>query len=358
MNLYDLGWNTLLNENIPTSGIEVFPGRISIEHRGGYKLLSETGELSAKCSGSFIHSAASPADFPSVGDWVVFQRNDTGEAIIQSILPRKSSISRSFAGKKHSEQIIASNIDTLFLISGLDQNFNLRRLERLVAIATRSGADPVIVLNKADICEDPDTYTNQAESVAPNVPVILSSAETGKGLDELKMFLRYGRTIAFIGSSGVGKSSLVNRLLQQDIQAVQQSRESDSKGRHTTTARQLIPVPAGGILIDTPGMRELGLWNASEGIEMTFEDIQLLALQCRFSNCRHQSEPHCAVRSAIERGELSVSRLQSWQKLQKESEFNRRQEDSELMRQHNTRWKRISSDHKKRQKFRKNQGEI
>jgi len=328
MSLTKLGWNKHFEdcfESFRDSG--AIPGRVSLEHRNLYHVLTEQGEMIAEVTGNLRHNALSRADFPAVGDWVVLQPPpDSGNSIILGILPRISRFSRKAilsggmpdTGGKTDEQVIGANIDTVFLVNGLDGDFNLRRMERYLAIAWDSGASPVVVLNKIDMCDDLETVVADTEAVAIGVPVLTVSAKDRKGLAELRAYLGEGKTGAFLGSSGVGKSSIINEIIGEKRLKVGGVREYDNKGKHTTTHRQLIVLPDGGMVIDTPGLRQLAIWSDDEGLEHVFGDIEALSRQCRFSDCRHQSEPGCAVREALENGDLDPGRYESYQKLQKE----------------------------------------
>lgn len=298
-------------------------GRIALEHKRMYRVWTEFGELLCEVSGKFSFGASSREDFPAVGDWVVLKpRHEEGKGTIHSILPRKSKFSRKSAGMTSEEQIVAANVDTVFLVNSLNDDLNLRRMERYLLLTWESGANPVIVLSKADLCDDVAGKVTEVESIAfGGVPVIPISSEMMTGLNELEPFLKPGNTIALLGSSGVGKSTLTNRLLGEEKQSVQGIRESDDKGRHTTTHREMILLPNGSVLIDTPGMRELQLWESAEGLSETFSEIEELAENCRFRDCQHKDEPGCAVIAAIEDGLLEESRLLSYNKLQKELSY-------------------------------------
>jgi ribosome biogenesis GTPase len=257
--------------------------------------------------------------FPAVGDWVVVD-SQVGEerAIIHDILPRKSKFSRNMAGTKDGEQIVAANIDTVFIVTSLNQDFNLRRLERYLTIAWNSGAKPVIVLNKSDLCSDAEAKKTEVEGVAFGVPIHIVSSLTEQGLDQLKEYLEVGQTVALLGSSGVGKSTIINKIIGTEKMAVNDIRTDDDKGKHTTTHRELILLENRGVVIDTPGMREIQLWDDSEGLKESFEDIEELARNCKFNDCQHESEPSCAVKKAIEQGNLLEERLESYRKLERE----------------------------------------
>lgn len=293
---------------------------------------------------------------PAVGDWVAcMRRAETREADIQAVLPRRTRFSRAAAGPETSEQVVAANVDMLFLVTGLDHNYNLRRIERYLAVAFESGAEPVIILNKTDLCLDTNERLAEVKAIARGLQVVAVSAATGQAVDEVKRLIRPGNTVALLGSSGVGKSTLVNQLLGQQVQDTGSARVTDGRGRHTTTTRSLIPIPSGGMLIDTPGMRELGLWDIGTGVRGLFEDIGELATQCRFNNCHHGSEPGCAIRKALETGCLDPGRFQNWLKLQREESFVQRQQDEALRRKHTANWKRTTTNYRQKTRFEQNQ---
>lgn len=293
--------------------------RVIRQQREQYGIADEQGnEYAARVSGKYMNSAAAADDYPAVGDYVA-ARIEGDTAIIHALFPRKSAFVRKVSGKTFAAQVVAANVDTVFLCMSLNENFNARRMERYVAAAWESGARPVIVLTKADICSDVDAKLNELYSAAPGVDIAAVCAMDGTGMDKLSPYIAKGETIAFVGSSGVGKSTLINRLTGSDTMQTG-AISGGGRGRHTTTHRELIPLANGATLIDTPGMRELGMMDAEAGIEAAFEDIEQAAHRCRFADCTHTNEPGCAVRAAIERGEVSRERFESYKKLSAENE--------------------------------------
>jgi len=292
------------------------PGRVVWQSTYSYRVQCEIGEIDAEPTGK-----VKAAVLPAVGDWVAVRLPEIGGmGMILAVLPRKSTFSRSAAGKVVNEQVIASNIDEVFIVTDLDQDFNLRRIERYVTLVYNSGAGPVVVLNKTDLAADVDSVVAQTEAVSPGIPVYAVSAEDGLGMDQLQRHLGPGRTVAFLGSSGVGKSTIINRLVGKERMAVGEVRQADGKGRHTTTHRELVSLPEGGAVIDTPGMREIGVWGDEQGLAGTFPEVDELARECRFNDCRHESEGGCAVKEALESGRLDASRVGSFMKLRSEFE--------------------------------------
>ena len=295
-------------------------GRITLQEKGLYRLRTAAGERNALVSGRFQFDAQTVSDYPAVGDYVLADCADPDTAVIHRVLPRKSVFLRRAAGTSKTEQVVAANIDTVFLCMSLNKDFNLRRLERYLAVAWESGADPVVLLTKADLCADISRKQSEVSSVAMGADVLSVSAMDADGYRQVTPYLTAGRTVAFVGSSGAGKSTLINRLLGENRLATDGLR-NDDKGHHTTTHRELLVLPNGAMVIDTPGMRELGMWDAASGVEQTFADIETLASRCRFRDCSHTGEPGCAVREAIRRGELDGDRWQSYQKLKSENDY-------------------------------------
>ncbi len=298
--------------------------RIIAEHKGRYSILLNRIISTAEVTGKMMFAAETRKDYPAVGDYVAVQLyDDDSLSIIHHILPRKTILSRKTSGKEIEEQIIATNIDIVFIVQGLDDNFNLRRLERFLVIATQSGAMPVILLSKIDLLSDTDLkrILSEVSSISKNTTVIPYSAKTLFHLEKIKRLITPDSTVCFIGSSGAGKSTLINKLIGKEQLNTQEVRIEDSKGKHTTSHRELIALENGGCVIDTPGLREIGLWDAGEGIEEAFTDIAELALNCKFTDCTHAHEPGCAVQSAIGNGTLDEDRYKSYLKLRKEADF-------------------------------------
>jgi ribosome biogenesis GTPase / thiamine phosphate phosphatase len=317
-------------------------GRVVLEHKHMYRVVTEQGDMLAEVSGKMRFQAAGREDYPAVGDWVALHvRSSEGRATIHGILPRFSKFSRKAAGQTTEEQIVAVNVDTVFLVQALNQDFNVRRLERYLILAWESGANPVIVLSKADLCSDPGEKVAEVHAIAAGVPVHITSAVEGDGIGELAAYVRQGQTVALLGSSGVGKSTLINRLVGSEVLATGGIREEDGRGRHTTTHRELLLLPEGGLLIDTPGMRELQLWEADSGLSAGFQDVEDAAAECRFQDCTHNREPGCAVQKALADGSLDEARYQSYLKLQKELAYLARKEDTRLQLQEKAKWKQI-----------------
>ena len=331
MLIQDLGWDAYFEALWSESAQDgCVPARVVSQQRGLWRVVGNFEECWAEPSGKFRKESEAGGDWPAVGDWVSVElRAEKQNALIQHILTRRSRFVRKVAGKQIADQVIVANIDVALIVAALDGDFNVRRVERYLAQCWESGARPAIVLNKADACAESAELAAEIEGIAMGAPVFLVSAKTGEGLEALEGSFKKGQTIVLLGSSGVGKSTLVNRLLQEDRQTTHAVRESDSRGRHTTTSRELFVLPSGAMIIDTPGLRELQLWNAAEGLTQTFADVDELAAQCRFTDCQHQKEPGCAVQAALASGILDGDRLESWRKLQREQEFLLRKVDPE-----------------------------
>jgi ribosome biogenesis GTPase len=325
--LADLGWNEGFAHDFEpwAAKADVRPGRVAIEFNYLYRVYVEGRELEAAISGRLKHQATSRSQLPVVGDWVaVRKRPDEHRGAIVGVLPRRSHFSRKAAGSVADEQVVAANVNVIFIVMSLDADFSLRRLERYLLLARESGAAPVVLLTKPDLGDDVAAREAEVAALAGDVPVQVVSPKLSQGIERVAAYLSPGRTGALLGSSGVGKSTIINRLIGRDVRKTREVREADSKGRHTTTHRELIVLPNGGLVIDTPGMRELQLWDVGEAVRETFEDIEALAPQCHFSDCRHRDEPKCAVKAAVADGTLAAERLASYQKLQDELELLRR----------------------------------
>jgi ribosome biogenesis GTPase len=319
-----LGWDAGWEETFaPYQAQGWFPARVVAQDKYRYLLLSSSGELEGRLLGRFLRRGHSEAELPKVGDWVACRlTGQTGEpVVIQAVLPRRTRLARKVPGRQAEEQVLVANVDLAFLVQALDSTFSCRLLERMLLMTLEGGIEPVVVLNKADLCTDSARYLAEVHRRVGETPVVVTSARSGEGLAQMRHFLAPGKTVVFIGPSGVGKSSLINQLYGEEIQPTAEVRERDHKGRHTTTWREMILLPDGALVIDTPGMREFHLWMAGEGLREAFPDIELLALRCRFRDCRHETEPGCAVRGAVDSGQLDPDRLASYQKLRNELEY-------------------------------------
>lgn len=323
MNLTELGWGEFFERAFRERAVAGgAPARVVMQHRGGYVIVGQDGDLAAEVSGRFRHQARVPGDYPAVGDWVVMEpQAGEGRAIIHDVLPRRTKFSRTAAGDVTEEQVLATNIDEVFIVASLSERLNLRSIERYLTLAWASGASPVLVLTKSDVAAEATADVAAAKTAAAGAPVLVISSVTGVGLAAIKRRLSRGRTVALLGPSGAGKSTLINQLYGEEILDVQEVREGDGKGRHTTTQRELICLPSGALVIDTPGLRELQLWEGGAGIVQAFADIAALAAQCRFVDCRHLQEPGCAALRAVENGQLEARRLESYRKLQREQAY-------------------------------------
>jgi len=337
--LTDYGWNDRFQAAFePFAAQGLIPGRIVVQQRGGYRLVTPDGEIDARASGALMKTAAEQ-DRPTAGDWVAVEpRPGETWGLVHHILPRATAFIRKASGPRGGAQVVAANVDVAFLVASMNADLNLRRLERYLATAYESGADPVIVLTKADLTTDPQAVAAEVETIAFGAPVLAISSKTGQGLDAVAAHLTPGRTAVLLGSSGAGKSTLLNALAGEEKMATGEIREDDARGRHTTSHRELVRLPAGGLILDTPGMRELGLWDAEAGVATAFEDVEALAAGCRFSDCSHAREPGCAVQAAIAAGVLPEARLRAYEKLQAELAHERRKEDPRAAQENKKLW--------------------
>ncbi len=338
-----LGWDESFAEEFEQhASAGLIPGRVAVQHRGAYDVLTAEGELRCDVAGRLYEESSSPADLPTVGDWVaIAARADEGAGTIQALLPRRTKFSRKTAWQAAEEQVLAANVDVVFIVTSLNEDLNLRRLERYLILARESGAQPVVLLTKSDLASDIDAAREAVEAVAADVPVHVLSSLTGDGLDAVRSYLRPGVTAALLGSSGVGKSTLVNTLAGSELLETQELR-SDGQGRHTTVRRELVQLPGGALVIDTPGMRELQLWVADEALEETFDDVTSLFEHCRFSDCSHESEPGCAVKAALADGTLAQERWDSYLKLEAELAHLERRLDKRAQAEERKRWRAMS----------------
>jgi ribosome biogenesis GTPase len=345
--LEDLGWTPAWAAAFQPFTESGQPCRVSSVYKSSYRVLSPAGERVAVVSGNLRHHASRGADLPTVGDWVAVQSPADGAAVIHAVLPRTTCLQRKAAGRTSDAQPLAANVDTIALVMGVDGDFNVRRLERALVMVRQSGAAPLVLLNKIDLVADVGSYRRAVEAAAAGAPVHLVSALHGEGVDALAPALLRGKTLVLLGSSGTGKSTLVNRLLGTAEQLTGAVRAYDDRGRHTTTSRQLFVLPGGALLIDTPGIREIQLLADVDAIEGTFGDVEALAQRCRFRDCRHEHEPGCAVRAAAEAGDLPAERLESLRKLRAERRYQAEREDGALQRERKAKWKAIHKAQKR-----------
>jgi ribosome biogenesis GTPase len=345
-----LGWTPAFEDQFaPHAADGLEPARVAVEHRGAYLVYTSSGERPAELSGRLRHAVDSRDELPAVGDWVaVADPEGADKALVQAVLPRRTKFSR-MAANDHGqtvEQVVAANVDVVFLVAGLDGDLNLRRLERYLTLGWESGAEPVVVLTKTDLCDDAEAVVLEVAPVAMGVPVHAVSNVTGEGIAALAPYFTEGKTVAALGSSGAGKSSLVNRLAGEELMATGELR-ADGRGRHTTTNRQLLLLPIGGLFLDTPGMREIRLWESDEGLATAFEDVTAAAALCRFNNCSHETEPDCGVRAALADGTLDAERYISWQKLQGELKHLALKQDARLHAEARKEYRRFARSQRK-----------
>lgn len=349
MSLSLYGWNDKKYSTVLKEISQGFmPGRITSRSRGIYTAVTESGEVRAELSGAFRYKTVDNLDYPVTGDYVVL-RKEQDTHIVEQVLERSSLLKRKAPGDTSEEQALAANLDLAFLVFGLDggRSFSTGAIERLSTLVWNSGASPVILLNKADLTDDPEPYIKEAELAAPGVPVYAVSAETGKSLDIISSLLKEGETGVFIGRSGVGKSALTNSLMGRSVRVTGAVREDDRKGRHTTTNSELMLLPWGALLIDSPGIREIQLTGDVQAVGETFPEIEAAAMKCRFNDCSHNSEPGCAVQEAIKAGLISVERFRSYQKHLNEIRYQQRRGDKRLEQQERDKWKAIHKEYKK-----------
>lgn len=345
MTLADLGWTEdFATAFAPHAAAGMEPARVTLQLKGFWEVTTPATARLAECTGRLLHEAADPAALPAVGDWVAIEPRpgDATRAFIHAVLPRRTKFSRRAAGEQAVEQIVAANVDTVFLVSALDANFNLRRIERYLAAARASGAQPVVVLNKSDLTRAATARQAEVGALAGDIPVVVTSAVRRGGASALAAWLRPRATVAFLGSSGVGKSTLINRLMGEERLDTQEVRAADGKGRHTTTARELLRTDEGVLIIDTPGMRELQPWQAVASVDEVFADVQAVTTRCRFGNCSHTVEPGCAVVAALADGSLELVRWQSYLRLRSEAAFVVRRESPTAARRHKSEGKKLT----------------
>jgi ribosome biogenesis GTPase / thiamine phosphate phosphatase len=343
--LASLGWDAAYSAGLPAFDADVVPGRVARVDRGVCTVLCADGPVRASLGGGVLAAASrDPVHLPCAGDWVLVRTWPDDRITLETVLPRRTAIVRRTADKDSTGQVLAANVEAAAVVEPMHPAPDVARIERLLALGWESGARPLVALTKCDLAPDPALVAADVARVAPGVDVIPVSAHRGDGLDRLRPLVAPGRTLALLGPSGVGKSTLVNALAGAEVMSIQAIRRADGKGRHTTTFRALVPIPGGGAVLDTPGVRQVGLLDVADGLDQTFADIAALAAACRFTDCAHNGEPGCAVREAIDSGELPPRRWESWVKLQREVAYELRRRDARLAAEARASWKRITKE--------------
>ena len=357
MSLKDFGWTAYFSNPFDQLGHHgSVPARVILANRGFYLVRTADSEIHCRLRGRLYREAEiDETSRPVVGDWVACFEEGDGTGLIAALLPRRTKLSRRLPGGRAAEQIVVANVDLVLLVMGLDRDFNPRRMERMLVMTYESGARPIVILNKADCVHDAEAKCLDIERLSPGVPVLVVSALDGQGIDQIAEFLRPACTLVLTGSSGVGKSTIINQLFGRTLAETAPVRLSDGRGRHTTTQRQLFRHPTGALLIDNPGIRELGLWDSAEGLDEAFDELLVLAEGCRFRDCRHESEPGCAVAEAVRSGKLAQERLDSYHKLQRELQYLEIKIDQGAQRAQKQKWRAIHKAVRQEEKLRRRQ---